>query len=54
MQAETFTLNFEDHTITVQFLDGSIKVYTDSVSYLADFPDRQGDTEVWAELTKEL
>lgn len=48
MNAETFTLNFEDHTITVEFSDGSTKVYTDAASYLADFPDRQGDAEaVW-------
>lgn len=48
MKTESFTLDWSTKTIMVTFEDQSTKEYTDAESYLADFPDRQGDAEaVW-------
>jgi len=41
---ETITFNTEENKLIVTLYDGTVQVYTDAASYIADYPDRVADT----------
>jgi len=43
MEIESIT--FEQGKLTVVFVDGTTKVYTDRASYVADYPEREADCD---------